>query len=301
MTWHLIAHVSELAEQNSFVCLPWRSDCEVAVMRQGDELVAFDNRCPHRGALIYTELSGTREPRCAYHGRLASASQVKRFPLRVAHGFVFANDDAQSKSRGLDLRGPVRDLFEEAASSGPLRHHSTLAFVQACNWKVAVENALDFEHVATVHKGSLAALMLRQGDLVLLPDGSSIEHFSSANPRLPALDRFFVHGKASFDYVHAHLYPYTALSSTCGFTWSLQHYFPRADGSTLFIHRLYVAPTNRDMGHYFRSVQLMNERVFREDAAVCALVPAGHDGQLAPHEERIANFRKPILETTWQP
>jgi hypothetical protein len=128
-------------------------------------------------------------------------------------------------------------------------------------------------------------------------DGSSVEEFSSGSRRLGSLSKFFAY-EQPFDYVHAHLYPHTCLSSTRGWTYSLQHYFPRADGRTEFIHRLYVGQTRRgtngvnyDMSALFESVRQLNERTFSEDGEICARVPAWHSGALGPSERRVAHFR----------
>lgn len=281
--WTPVGHESELDKEGDFICLPWRTDGEVAVMRQAGELVAFDNRCPHRGARIFAELRGNREARCAYHQRLASAGNVTRFETMSIGNWVFAGTVA-TQPFPFDR---IDDFLTEAPA---LRLHSALRFVMDCDWTVAVENALDFEHVEHAHANSLAKLALVPKSLQTASNGSSIDEFTSESGRLGRMGRFFPHEKR-FDYMHAHLYPYSCLSSTRGWTYSLQHYFPRADGRTEFIHRLYAAETTRPIPEFFDSVAKLNEQVFREDAEICTLVPAGHSGALAPRERRISHFR----------
>lgn len=297
--WHPVAHASELEHEGDFVCLPWRADAEVAVMRQAGELVAFDNRCPHRGARIFTELSGNREPRCAYHQRLATAGTVRRYVTKVNGGWMFVCD-GPGEPHDLVRSIEPADLGEFVHETPPLRLHSTLRLVMDCDWTVAVENALDFEHVETAHASSLAKLALVPKNLGCYADGSSIEEFTSESGRLGRMGRFFS-AEQRFDYKHAHLYPYSCLSSTRGWTYSLQHYFPRADGRTEFIHRLYAAETTRPIPEFFDSVARLNEQVFREDAAICALVPAGHDAPLVERERRITHFRRAHdLRSSWE-
>lgn len=287
--WHPICHQSEVERDGDFVCLPVEPDAEIAVMRQAGDLVAFDNRCPHRGARIFSKMAGNREPRCAYHARLATADNVRRYTFMVYGGWVFVSDGPAEPHDLAHLLKPA-PLGDFIAETPPLRHHSTLRFVMECDWTVAVENALDFEHVEHVHSTSLAKLALVPKSLQTMEDGSSIEEFTSESGRLGRMSRFFPH-EQTFDYRHAHFYPFTCLSSTRGWTYSLQHYFPRADGRTEFIHSLYAAESTRPMPEFFDSVARLNEQVFREDAAICALVPAGHDGPLAPRERRISHFR----------
>jgi phenylpropionate dioxygenase-like ring-hydroxylating dioxygenase large terminal subunit len=285
LTWHIVAHRCELATPGDFVVL--RRDGlmqpeDLAVTNIAGEILAFDNRCPHRGARIFDGLSGNQPPRCAYHGRLVTGDNVVRYPTFLLGDWLLVSKGRPEAPPGLDIDFP--------RAAPPLQLHSSLTFVMDCHWTVAVENALDFEHVAHVHQHSLAALELEPKRLMTFPDGSSIEEFVSKRRRLGSLSKFFPR-EQPFDYVHAHLAPYTCLSSTRGWTYSLQHYLPRADGRTTFVHRLYTAPTTRPMDEFFASVARMNEQTFREDAEICARVPAGHRGALAPRERRIAHFR----------
>lgn len=282
--WTPIAHRSELAKSGDFVLLPWKVEGEIAIANIAGEIVAFDNRCPHRGARIFTDARGNRPPACPYHGRLATAHTVRHFSMTEMGDFIFAR---QYRPGNAQIGPPMIGLIKDAP---PLAFHSALAFVMDCHWTVAVENALDFEHVEHVHAESLAKLALVPKRLRKLDDGSSIEEFTSEAQRLGHLTRFFRHEK-SFGYTHAHLFPYSCVSSTRGWTYSLQHYFPRADGRTNFIHRLYAAETTRPMPEFFDSVARLNAQVFREDAAICAGIRTGFVGHLGPREERIAHFR----------
>ena len=286
--WHPVAHASELAAEGDFVCLPWRADGEIAVTNIAGEIVAFDNRCPHRGARIFTELRGNRPPVCAYHGRCAQASAVRRYKVEQYGEFVCAADGAQTRLIEQVEPAPLGRFVRSALE---LRLHSTLQIIMECHWTVAVENALDSEHLEHVHTDSLAKLALRSESIGYYGNGSSFETFTSEAGRLGHLSRFFP-GEQRFDYAHAHMFPYSCLSSTRGWTYSLQHYFPRADGRTNFIHRLYAAETTKPMPEFFDSVARLNEQVFREDAAICAGIPAWFIGELGPREDRIRHFRK---------
>ena len=283
--WVPVAHRSELAAPGSYVCLPWEIGAEVAVTNIGGIPVAFDNLCSHRGARIFPTGYGLQEPRCAYHGRLATAANVRRFDTGEFGGFIFVNAGASP--------GPAWDASVDRflAEAPPLALHSSLGYTIDAHWTVCVENVLDYEHVAGVHPDTLGKLGIKPDALHLSRDGSSLHLFRTAHRRLEGLAAFFDF-RASFDYAHAHFHPYAALSSTRGWTYSLQHYFPRADGKTAFFHRLYAAPSKLPVPDFFDSVQRMNARIFEEDAAVCARVPAGHGGPLGPHEERIAHFRR---------
>lgn len=291
MNWLPIAHRCELARPGDYVLAPWRADGEVALTNIGGDVIAFDNRCPHRGARIYTEPSGNREPRCPYHGRLVTPGNAHRFDLLEFGGFLFA-----SESDGLpaasELTWPMATYDFLIGIPAGLKFHSRLAFTMDCPWQVAVENALDYEHIPHVHADSLAKLGLVPKRLHGA-DGGSLHEFASEAGRLGRMARFFP-DERDFDYVHAHFQPHACISSTRGWTYSLQQYWPGADGRTNFVHTLYAAPTTRPLPAFFDGVARLNAQVFREDAEVCALVPDNHGGRLGPADERVAAFREAL-------
>lgn len=281
--WVPIAHACELATPGDYIVLPWLPAEEVAVTNIDGLLVAFDNRCQHRGARIFTESRGNRPPVCGYHGRCARISQLRTFAVTTLSGFVWVSRSVVgTPDPGESLAG-----FFEAA--GPaLSLHSTLRFTMDCDWRVAIDNTLDLEHVEHVHATSLAKLKLSRLDLVGDVDGSSVEVFASGTPALRHIGNA-IKMPAGFDYIHAHVFPRTCLSSTGGWTWSLQHYFPRADGRTEFVHRLYVRPGVP--AWLADGAAKLNEQVFREDVAICAGVPAHFKADYGPRDDRIRNFR----------
>lgn len=284
MTWEPIAHACELSKPGDYVVLPWRAGIEIAVTNVDGQLLAFANRCPHRGMRIFTDMRGNREPRCLYHGRLARAGQVELYALASVGPWLFAS---RSKIGLPDLDEALQGWFQSAGSDLVL--HSTLRFTMECDWKVAVENALEAEHVPHVHANSLAKLKLVSDQVVGFMDGSSIQVFrAGAAKGLDAAARLFelTH---PFDYAHAHCFPRACLSSTRGWTYSLQNYFPRQDGQTEFVHRLYIRPETPQW--FAAGVARLNEQVFREDAAICSHVPADFPGDLGPHDGRIQHFR----------
>lgn len=294
--WILVAHISELRNVGDFVKIPfWRS--HILVQRMDDrELVAWDGSCPHRGTQLHPGVhQGNRAPRCNYHGRCAKTGQIKaRMALCIANGWVFVDPTHNHIGNGrydgvLPVFAPEFDLPLD------LRHFGSVSYRINCHWMVAVENALDTEHVPHVHAGSLNALGIKSRRLDLMPGGSSVEAFEATamKERLDQLQRFFknVH---SFDYVHQHFHPYSALSSTRGFTFSLQNYMPLTDGTTWFFHRMYTAPTVRayDLQSFFESAFAMNKQVFEEDAEICSITPHSRSiVDLEPHEKRIGWFR----------
>lgn len=280
---HLVGHVSEVANEGDYIRLPI-GDEDIVVMREADEMVAFDNRCPHRGALIFDGLFGNAPPICRYHGRRARGCDVRRLEGTVFNNWIFVGPKSETPNRWEDGAG--------LEGLGAILTKSDISRVRSydrpylCHWTVAVENALDWQHISAVHPGSLGRLGLHPVAGGRGPDGSSIELFSST---APGLQRLAPINPLPADYVHAYFAPYACLASTRGMTWSLQHYLPAANGYTRFISRLY-APIGTRPGLIQHAMKL-NERVFDEDAAVCARVPQGHWSELSAAEWRIAHFR----------
>ncbi len=284
-TWQIVAHVSEVAKPGDFVTLPAPNGGQIVVSNFDDLIKVWDGRCPHRGARIHTEPSGNARPVCAYHGRCAHPSRVRAWPTLIQDDWVmtqFENDEgcgevpAARVPRGMTLWGRL-DLTMD------------------CSLQVAIENALDFEHVKHVHPESLAMLKLSSRHIVLLKDGSSVQSFHAGMAtRLEKLaslvdirDTPIIPG-----YVHAFYAPGTCLSSTAGYSYSLQNYFPTGDCRTHFVHRMYVPPHSPRMKSFYASAFAMNRQVFEEDAAVCARMPkAGPIYPTEPHESRIAHYR----------
>lgn len=298
--WLLACHASEVAAEGDFVLLPFvRSGSrsgQVAVTRRGGSVVAFDNLCPHRGARIFKTLAGNAEPRCGYHGRTYAPSEWTRFAVWEQSSWVWVHPDP-SLDGGRGWGWPTPHGLQEFpgglfADRPGLRLEQRLRLPVACEWTVAVENALESEHVPYVHKDSFARLGLRTASTVVSSTGCSLEYFhgpAELRERQKSL------GEAAwFHYAHAHLFPFVALSSTAGLTYSLQYYDPTAPGETLLFHRLYTAPCRSEpVRRALADATLrFNARVFSEDADACSDVEPDVGTADGPHDARVAHFRR---------
>lgn len=287
--WAIICHVSEVGSVGDYVLLPWAVDEEVVVTRNEKGLYAFDNRCPHRGARIFNTVCGNQPPKCTYHGRLASPENVNLFQLQIIDGWVIV---CRSKIAPAPEWAYV--LREIVGTPSTLRLHEGVILEYPCHWTVAVENALDLEHAATVHKFTLGALGLKTRSLKTFADGSSFETFDAEQQGMLARLCHLFENPTTLDYFHLHMMPGVCLSSTRGTTYSLQHYFPRQDGTTLLMHRLYSTPTKVPAKPVLEAIFRFNRQVFEEDGRICSMVRPFHNGQLAPYERRISHFRSAV-------
>jgi phenylpropionate dioxygenase-like ring-hydroxylating dioxygenase large terminal subunit len=288
--WHLVAHQCELARSGDFVNLPWCETGNIVVSNIDGELVAWNGLCSHRRYRIYTEMSGNAPPVCGYHGRCQKPSKMRvRFPVLVTEdGWVLVY------GKDVPLSSAPAPSFEPICETPRLRLYNTVSYTYQCLWAVAVENALEAEHVPFVHADSLGKLGISRCWMHLAENGSSIELFESTQKkRLDRIQHLFPNRPVDLacDYAHAYYFPHAALSTTRGWSFSLQNYFPKAGGMTTFVHRLYVTDTDRDMTNFWNGVASLNEQIFREDAAVCARVTSDSLNEPEPAEDRIRHFR----------
>lgn len=298
----LVGHVSEVARPGDYLCIPMMRDDsmgglgryfdigEIAVANVDGELFAFDNRCPHRGARIFEGMAGHRPPRCAYHGRTIGPNYCnRRFSLIEYEGWLLVSDEAE-------VPMPMWTAFLPRAED--VRLHAWRTFRYSCGWQVAVENTLDYEHVEHVHADTFKPLGMKPLTPDLFGDGSSHQQFIFEDrERLDRVAALFERSSPGVDYFHLHMFPFTCMSSTRGLTFSLQHYVPAEYGQgTRLIHRLYHVPPKSGLARTFISLaEQFNERVFEEDAEICARVPDIHEvAMLGPADVRIEHFRKAL-------
>jgi phenylpropionate dioxygenase-like ring-hydroxylating dioxygenase large terminal subunit len=173
--WHLLCHRSELPQPGDFMRLQWLGD-DVVAANEGDDIVVFDNVCPHRGARFFTEENGNSPITCPYHGWTYQSGQmhilcsekfkkqelgnVQLGKLQTAWcgDFLFV---APAPLKALDAQ--LGDLYEKLASiSMDITARSDWnSYTYECDWKLAIENGLDSLHTPFVH-GNLLGVCIYQ-------------------------------------------------------------------------------------------------------------------------------------------
>lgn len=152
--------------------------------------------------------------------------------------------------------------------------HSTQIIPMRCNWRIAIENALEDVHVAHVHKDSLAKLGLKLRDMNRCGK-NSWALYDITDERslkgLKAMSRFF---EMSFpaQYFHSYHFPDLCISSVGGFTFAKQTYVPSEGDHTTMTTRLYSGLMKEeapDLTWFFDRASAFNKQVFEEDARMC--------------------------------
>lgn len=295
--WHLLCHRRELPQPGDFV----RFDVpggEVVVFNDAGDLVAFDNRCPHRGARIYHADHGNQAATCGYHGwtfrqgrmiiperesfancRIETAS-LNTLPLDWCGDFVFV---AVAPRQDLYAQlGKIAELLENVSFNISGRHDFN-RYDFECYWPHAVENALEPYHISMIHPSTLGTLALEAGENVF--DGLNSVWYApvgneSMRKKLATLKRFFNVDFQYEGYMSIFLFPFTMLSSTFGYSYSLQNFFPHPTHPerASFTSRLLTVPTRSSSAEaaiqpFLDSTAQVNRKVFDEDHAVCRTMP----------------------------
>jgi phenylpropionate dioxygenase-like ring-hydroxylating dioxygenase large terminal subunit len=318
--WHLLCHRQELPAPGDYVRLE-TSIGDVVVFNDGSDLVVFDNRCAHRGSLIYDGTHGNRAATCGYHGWTFS-----RGTLIIPQREQFSGCDltqARLNTYRTDWCGdflffavdPAQELYAQLDDAAEILENISFniagradfnQYAYDCYWPLAVENALEPYHISLVHPETLATLQLEDGtntyhginSVWRAPLGNARLH-----KQLSGLKRFFNIDYGYEGYSSLYLFPFTMLSSTFGYSYSLQHFLPRdtQGTSTTFISRLLTATVKNEqaasvLSSFFSSTAQVNRKVFDEDHQVCRRMPRDA-WNIAPlrfastTEDKIQHFR----------
>ena len=296
--WHLLCHRRELPAKGDYLRFPTAVG-DIVVFNDGKDLVAFDNRCPHRGARIYDGASGNQPASCKYHGWTHDAgimiiperekfshcdlseARLNQYEVDWCGDFLFVG--IRPRTPLYEQLGECAETIENISFNIDVRIDLN-QYTYECYWPLAIENALEPYHISMIHPETLATLELEDGENTFIGI-NSIWKAPIGNARvkrqLQGLKRLFAIDFAYEGYFSLYLFPFTMLSSTFGYSYSLQHFFPATEGGreTHFTSRLLTAPAANEragamLSSLFSSTAQVNRRVFEEDHEICKRVPS---------------------------
>jgi phenylpropionate dioxygenase-like ring-hydroxylating dioxygenase large terminal subunit len=318
--WHLICHRSEVARPNDFLRLSWFGE-DVTVFNDSGEVIAFDNLCPHRGTRFFVDDFGNAPALCPYHGwrlregaihvpRKEKFSEIDLSKVRLnafcvawVGDFLFVSV-APRQSIEEQLGGAAGIL--ESISRDIAGRFDFNAYPFECNWRVALENALEPYHIDMVHSSSLGSLKLDDGTNQFFGHNAMWEApvtQSRTAKQLQSFDRLFRLQAQRQSYLNLYIFPFAMLSSTYGYSYSLQNFFPTSEAHrTQFYSRLLVSHA-RDIASaaalqsFFESTAAMNRKVFEEDHIICRRVSRlaldwNRPSIFASNEVKLRHFRE---------
>ena len=322
--WHLICHRSEVAKARDFVRLDVAGE-EVVAFHDGSDVIAFNNMCPHRGTRIFDGNSGNAPFRCRYHGWsfsngklfigdksqfahcVSDEIQLQQFQTAWIGDFLFTSENPMLSLT--EQLGEQYDVVEKISLSID-RREDLDSYQYNCEWQIALENALESYHVGVVHPNTLNNLKLAKGQDRF--DGFNSSWLTEVgdialSKRLAKMKRFFDIEYQHEGYVNILLFPFTMLSSTFGYSYSVQHFTPSLEIDRChFVSRLFSAKvsatTKRELfASFFRSTAEINRQVFAEDNAICGRIPSRSWASSPPRlfadsERRILHFRQSYIK-----
>lgn len=183
-----------------------------------------------------------------------------------------------------------------------MRLHSTAEIPMRCDWRIAIENALEDVHVPHVHKDSLAKLKIKLRDMGRAGKNSWAVYDITDERSLKglrAMSRYFAHANPEI-YFHAFIFPDTCISSVGGFTMAKQIYIPDGETTrlTTTLYTGLLKPEAPDLSFFFDRAMAFNVQVFNEDARMCERVHIrGLTGDVPPALRRLAWFTEALNES----
>jgi len=290
--WHLVGHRAELKNDKDYIKFSLLNK-DIVVYNDNSTLIAFDNICPHRGAKFFSSESGNQNILCPYHGW-----GFKKGKLKIPKKKKFSGcniDEARLNKLNLDYCGdfvfvsfnPKQGLNEQLSDLKPILEeisiemHSRLDFNYykwSCDWPIAIENALEPYHISKVHPNTLSLLRLKTDQDVFYNE-SSIWKARIDNKRIEGGMKKI---QSSFNvdvhydgYQSILIFPFSFLSSTYGYSYSLQNFFPcNSSTKTNFYSRMFSSKNDQanSTKYFLNSTIETNRKIFSEDEAICAQV-----------------------------
>jgi phenylpropionate dioxygenase-like ring-hydroxylating dioxygenase large terminal subunit len=321
--WHFGCLSNELCKEGDYLLYKLEK-FDVVLYYDGKEIVAFDNRCPHRGTHFFEAQTGSERAVCKYHGWSFTSGrivipmeaelrpdcptpQLNRYRTEWCGTFLFFSIDPSvelEQQLGEELYSLIESLSFDCVSRKDLNQ-----YIYECPWQVCIENALEPQHLPYVHKETLNKLDLINCRNHYWGPNSGV-YFDIGNASLlRALKRICKYYDLGRDvhpgYMSLFLFPFGFISSTAGTSYSVQTFFPRTGGGTWFTSRLYSVRLSAPSygaadSELLKAAIEMNRRVFEEDHEICKRISADAWEQsllnpLYMSEEKILYFRKQIL------
>jgi phenylpropionate dioxygenase-like ring-hydroxylating dioxygenase large terminal subunit len=295
--WHMVCHRNELPNDGDFFRFKTPIG-DVVVFNDGGDYVAFDNRCAHRGTLIYLTDFGNQANTCKYHGWTFKSGKLIIPAVEQFKGCDIAKADLRRYK--LDWCGdflflgvaPEKDLYAQLDAVAQYIENISFnisgrvdvnSYEYECAWPLAIENALEPYHIDMVHPGTLATLKLEDG-VNTFHGSNSVWQAPVGDTRIKRqllrLGSFFNIDFSYEGYMSIFMFPFTMISSTFGYSYSLQNFFPHQirNDRTNFISRLFTCHVKDESARkilqpFFESSAKVNRVIFEEDHAICKLMP----------------------------
>ncbi len=175
--WLCLGRSEEIAEPGDYMTMRVVDEPILICRKSNGEIAAYSNTCLHRGVEIASGSGNAKEFTCPYHGwlydlegQLQGASYMRdsvgferkncrlpTLPCATWHGWIFVslNKDAEN------FDSYIADFEEKFGYIGmvDMRLGFSREIPLNCNWKLLVENFIDFYHVGVLHRDTIGRFM----------------------------------------------------------------------------------------------------------------------------------------------
>lgn len=336
--WHCVGLDRDLAEQDAWF-LTAIAGTEIIIQRvEGEELRAFVNVCPHRFNALVTTTQGRGKLRCGYHlwsfdgngvpaqvplrsGVVLEACQTASLSLRrwsvarCGRLIFIAEQPEKPLAAFLGSLGDNLATLSEGLGSEVLRFSQDIA----ANWKVILQNTVEFDHAFGVHPETFAAMVERP--LQLVPHDSAPPHIAyntrmkpreNLRPIERRIEGIFARSviPRAEGYTHATLFPSSTIGTTANRIFALIRYDPVSPNLTRAEYRLFIpqiegltAVEQAMLDRVVPADVAFTQRLLEEDRQICESVQRGLGnapddlaGILMPGEQLIERFQQSWLD-----
>ncbi|MBM3540498.1 MAG: aromatic ring-hydroxylating dioxygenase subunit alpha [Alphaproteobacteria bacterium] len=174
-TWCFVGHAGRIPKTGDFACIDYAGAKLILLRDRDGRPRAYANSCRHRGMALLEGEGHCRAIKCGYHGwtfgldgALVAAPEMSATPGFDAQdwGLKEVRLETFRNLMFVDFSGTapplVRHIGDLAEKLAPYDLENQVLvrrteYDVACNWKVYVENFMDYYHTPTVHRTSLAS------------------------------------------------------------------------------------------------------------------------------------------------
>ena len=308
--WHLVGLLRDIAEAESWF-LTEVADTEVIVQHLGDgALRAFVNVCPHRFNALVRAPTGRGRLRCGYHLWSFDGDGVPaQVPLRAGIALETCQTAALSlrqwsvarcgdlifvaEQPDKTLEAFLGPLFEELSAISLGLGAEVFEFSQdiAANWKIILQNTVEFDHAFGVHPETFATMVERP--LQVVPHDATPPHIAyhtlmkprdGLKPIERRIDDLFARSviPRAEGYTHATLFPSATVGTTANRIFALIRYQPLSPDRTRATYRLFVskiegltAVEQAILDRVIPADVAFTQRLLEEDRQICESVQRG--------------------------
>jgi Rieske 2Fe-2S family protein len=178
--WLCVGRVEEIENKGDYMTMRIVGEPVLLVRGENGAVNAFSNICLHRGVEVAAGCGNRRAFTCPFHGwtynlegRLVGAPlmgeaenfdpagcRLSRIRTDVWQGWIFLTFDDNARPLAEHVAPLVRDF-------GYMRQEDCRLAIKSvnevdCNWKLVVENLIDFYHVNVVHRSTNGRIFTRE-------------------------------------------------------------------------------------------------------------------------------------------